>query len=119
MDICTMTSRFRRIISYRNIHALPHLSTSCHRSLLAQQTDRYFMQQLTKGDGNVSNSAFTFHINIKQKCVISGFRLGVISSPFCDVTQPTMASTEVSEQPVGPILKGHAILLVFLGLLDP
>jgi len=98
-----MTSRFRRIISYHNIHALPHLSTSCHRSLLAQQTDRYFMQQLTKEDGNVLNSVFTFHINIKQKCVISGFRLGVISSPFRDVTRPTMTGTEVSGQPVGPI----------------
>ena len=32
----------------------------------------------------------------------------VISSPFCDVAQPIMAGTEVSGQPVGPILKGHA-----------
>jgi len=43
-----MTSRFRRIISSHNIHAPPHLSSSCRRSLLAQQTNRYFMRQLTK-----------------------------------------------------------------------
>jgi len=110
MNIRIMTSRFRRIISYHNIHALPHLSSSCYWSLLEQQTNRNFMQQITKEDGNV-NSVFTFYINIKQKCVVSGFRLSVISSPFCDVTQPTMAGTEVSGQPVGPILKGHAISL--------
>jgi hypothetical protein len=95
MNTCIM-SRFRRIISYDNIHVPPHLSSGCRLSPLAQQTNRYFMQHLTKGDRNVLSSVLTFHINITQKCVISGFHLGVIASPFCDVTQPTMASTEFS-----------------------
>jgi hypothetical protein len=33
----------------------------------------------------------------------------MIFSFFCDVTQPRLIVTDVSEQPIGPIFKGQAV----------
>lgn len=75
-----------------DIHAQLHFSSPCHRSLsvFLEHTNRYFhilecCHSLTNEHRNVLRSLFTVYINMAQKCVISGFRRGVMSSLFWDV----------------------------------
>jgi hypothetical protein len=62
-----------------------------------------------RGDERPSSRLFQQHGDREVPFVISGFRHGVNEVVFWDVTQPRLVVTDVSGQPVVPIIGVQAV----------